>query len=160
MQVTKRNLKLLFVFFFIVGYSISIAQELKSIKLPAPQTEMGKPLMQVLKNRMSGRSFDTRPLPPQELSNLLWAAFGINRPETGGRTAPSARNWQEIDIYVTLPEGVYIYDAKQNMLNPVMAQDLRGLAGTQGFVKTAPVNFIYVADMKKVTKDKEEDIYI
>jgi len=157
----KNNLvKILILIFFLTGYTLSVAQELKNIQLPKPQTEIGKPLMQVLKLRSTGRNFDSKPLPIQELSNLLWAANGVNRPETGGRTAPSARNWQEVDIYVTLPEGVYIYDAKQHQLNPVIAQDLRGLTGIQGFVKTAPINFIYVSDMKKITKDKEEDIHI
>jgi SagB-type dehydrogenase family enzyme len=148
------------IYLFLIGNVLITAQDIKPIMLPVPQTEIGKPLMQVLKLRSSGRSFESKQLPIQELSNLLWAAYGINRAETGGRTAPSARNWQEIDIYVTLPEGVFIYDAKKHTLNQVSAEDLRGLTGIQGFVKTAPVNFIYVADMNKVTKDKVEYIQI
>ena len=89
-----------------------LADDLKSIQLPPPQTEIGKPLMQVLKQRQSSRSFDSKPLPPQELSNLLWAADGINRPDSGKRTAPSAVNWQEVDVYVALPGALYLYDAK------------------------------------------------
>jgi SagB-type dehydrogenase family enzyme len=91
------------------------------------------------------------------LSNLLWAADGINRPEKGLRTAPSAMNWQEIDIYVTLPEGAYIYNAKEHRLDPVSPKDLRALTGKQDFVKTAPLNLVYVADMKKVSRVSEDE---
>jgi nitroreductase len=82
------------------------------------------------------------------LANLLWAAWGINRAD-GRRTAPSASNRQEIEIYVTLPEGVYLWDAKANVLMPVAAGDLRGATGSQPFVATAPLNLVYVADMAK-----------
>jgi nitroreductase len=121
------------------------AQELKPIPLPAPHTEGGMPLMQALKQRHSTRAFAARPLPLQTLSDLLWAGFGINRPD-GHRTAPSAMNWQEIDLYVATAEGVYVYDAKANALQPVAAGDLRAVAGTQPFVKDAAVNLVYVAD--------------
>jgi SagB-type dehydrogenase family enzyme len=106
--------------------------------------------MRVLKDRASSREFAARPLPPQVLSNLLWAAFGINRPESGRRTAPSAVNWQETDVYVVLPDGAYLYDAKANSLQPVAAGDLRGLAGTQDFVGRAPLNLVYVADFARM----------
>ena len=103
----------------IILFSFSIvAQQLDAIQLPSPQTDIGKPLMQALKLRQSSRSFDSKQLPLQELSNLLWAACGINRPESGKRTAPSAMNWQEVDIYIVLATGVYFYDAKANMLQP------------------------------------------
>jgi SagB-type dehydrogenase family enzyme len=157
MLKSVRYFKVLFVFILIVGYSISVAQEMKPVKLPAPQTETGKPLMQALKLRSSSRSFESKPLPLQELSNLLWAADGINRPEKGLRTAPSAMNWQEIDIYVTLPEGAYIYNAKEHRLDPVSPKDLRALTGKQDFVKTAPLNLVYVADMKKVSRVSEDE---
>ena len=94
------------------------AQEIKPIQLPPPQKEIGKPLMQVLALRHSSRDFDTKPLPLQELSNLLWAGGGINRPESGKRTAPSAMNWQETDIYVILTEGAYITTRKPVSLHP------------------------------------------
>jgi len=80
--------------------TLTFAEELKPVQLLRPQTEGGKPLMQVLKDRKSSREFSSEKLPLQVLSNMLWAAFGINRPDSGKRTAPSARNWQEIDIYV------------------------------------------------------------
>jgi SagB-type dehydrogenase family enzyme len=86
----------------------------------------------------------------QELSNILWAACGVNRIESGKRTAPSARNWQEIDLYVFLADGVYIYDAKLQSLHPVAGGDLRYLCGIQSFVKTAPLNLVYVSDYARI----------
>jgi len=133
------------------------AQELKPIKLPEPQTGIGKPLMEALKLRQTSRSFNLKPLSVQDLSNLLWAADGINRPDDGKRTAPSAMNWQEIGIYVVLADGAYLYDVKTNLLNPVTAGDLREKCGSQDFVKSAPLNLVYVADMSKVTSKNEDD---
>ncbi|HOL71874.1 MAG TPA: SagB/ThcOx family dehydrogenase [Bryobacteraceae bacterium] len=124
------------------------AQDLKPIPLPKPQTEGGKPLMQALKERKSTREFSQQKLSPQVLSNLLWAAFGINR-EDGRRTAPTASNRQEIDIYVVMEEGAYRYDPKANQLEPVAKGDLRKATGTQDFVAQAPVNLVYVADLAK-----------
>ena len=124
------------------------AQDLKPIQLPAPQTDGGRPLMQVLKERKTQREFSPEKLPVQVLANLLWAAFGINRPD-GRRTAPSAMNWQEIDIYVAMGDGLYLYSAKANRLEVILAQDVRAATGTQPFVATAPVDLIYVADLSK-----------
>jgi SagB-type dehydrogenase family enzyme len=149
--------KLFFTFFTICFYITSPAQEIKSIQLPVPQKDIGKPLMQVLNLRQSTRSFTTKQLPMQDVSNLLWAAFGINRTDEGKRTAPSARNWQDIDIYVFLPEGVYIYRAKDNKLEQISRDDLRGMAGVQDFVKTAPLNLVYVSDQSKMGKSSNED---
>jgi SagB-type dehydrogenase family enzyme len=132
------------------------AQELKPVALPKPETTGGKPLMQALAERRSTREFSTQQLSPQVLSNLLWAAFGVNRPD-GKRTAPSAINMQEIDIYVATAEGVYLYDAKVNLLRPVAAGDLRGVTGMQGFVKTAPLNLVYVADIARMGTGSEAD---
>jgi len=137
--------------------SFGMAQELRPIQLPPPQMDLGKPLMQALKLRQSSRSFDRKPLSMQEISNLLWAADGINRPESGKRTAPSARNWQEVDIYVTLPEGVYLYDAKAHALTPVVAGDLREATGAQEFVKDAPLNLVYVADYTRMSNVSDDD---
>ena len=133
------------------------AQDLKPVQLPPPQKEIGKPLMQVLSLRHSSRDFDPKPLLPQDLSNLLWAADGINRGESGKRTAPSAMNWQETDVYVILSDGAFLYDAKANSLNPVIAGDVRALAGTQGFVKGAPLTLVYVVDYARMTKANDED---
>jgi SagB-type dehydrogenase family enzyme len=141
----------------LAGIACATAQELKPIQLPPPQTEIGKPLMQALKLRQSSRSFDSKALPLQEVSNLLWAACGVNRPESGKRTAPSAMNWQEVDVYVALAEGVFLYDAKANNLNPVIAKDLRSATGSQGFVASAPLNLVYVADLSRVSRASGED---
>ena len=129
--------------------SITLADEPKPIQLLTPQPGGGSPLMQLLWKRKSSREFSPKPLPVEVLSNLLWAGFGINRPDAK-RTAPSAMNWQDMDIYVILPEGLYLYDAKANQLKLIPAEDLRGLAGIQPFVKEAPVNLIYVSDYAKM----------
>lgn len=126
------------------------AADLKPIALPAPQTDGGKPLMQVLRNRKSSRSFSNKPLPAQVMSNLLWAAFGVNRPDSGKRTAPSARNWQEIDIYVATAQGLYRYDAAGHALEPRLARDVRAETGKQDYVAQAAVNLVYVADLSKM----------
>ena len=131
------------------------AQDLKSIQLPAPQTDGGRPLMQVLKERKTQREFGPEKLPTQVLANLLWAAFGINRPD-GGRTAPSAMNWQEIDIYVALGDGLFLYNAKANRLEPILAQDMRAATGTQAFVAAAPLNLVYVADLSKTGQSSSD----
>ena len=130
------------------------AQELKPMILPAPQTDGGRPMMQALKERKSTREFSGEKLSVQVLANLLWAGFGVNRPD-GRRTAPSAMNWQEIEIYVVMADGTYVYDAAKNRLELVAKEDLRSLAGTQSYVATAPVNLVYVADLAKVTGDAE-----
>jgi hypothetical protein len=134
------------------------AQEANPIQLPSPQTSGGMPLMQALKERKSTRAFSQREIPLQVLSDLLWAADGINRSDSVGRTAPSAHNAQEIDIYLIKADGVYLYVPKANTLIPVLAQDVRGLAGKQDFVKTAPLNLIFVADLSKL-KGKDADFY-
>jgi len=134
--------------FVLMGSFSSYAADPAPVQLPKPQMEGGKPLMQALKDRMTIRAFADEKLPLQTLSNLLWAAFGINRPD-GRRTAPSAKNWQEIDIYVAAPDGTYVYDAKDNVLKPVSTKDLRALTGTQAYVKEAAVNLVYVADYSK-----------
>lgn len=126
------------------------AKEAKTIQLPKPQMEGGKPLMQALKERHTAREFSDRKLSPQVLSNLLWAADGINRPDEGKRTAPSAMNWQEIDIYVATADGLFLYDAKANALVEIVAEDVRALTGQQPFVKEAPVNLVYVADYARM----------
>ena len=143
--------------FFILPFTSTFGEELKPIPLLKPQLDIGKPLMKVLSERSSSRSFSTERLPVQVLSNLLWASFGVNRHGEGKRTAPSARNWQEIDVYVAMAEGLYLYDAKNHVLNPIILKDLRALTGKQDFVKDAPVNLIYVADFAKMGNASEED---
>lgn len=135
----------------------TFAGELSPINLLKPQVDKGRPLMQVLKDRSSSRSFSKEKLPLQVLSNLLWAAFGVNRPDIGKRTAPSAMNWQEIEIYVATSDGLYLYEAKTHALNPVLAEDIRAMTGRQDFVKEVPVNLIYVADYSKMGSASKED---
>lgn len=101
-----------------------------STQLPAPQTDIGRPLMQVLNERRSTRTFSTKPLSLQTLSNLLWAAAGINRSDTNKRTAPSARNWQEIDIYVSTADGLYRYAPPTHALRLIHGKDIRALKAT------------------------------
>lgn len=132
----------------------SIAQQ--EILLPEPQKTGGMPLMEALSKRVTCRSFDSKNLTSQQLSSLLWAAFGINRPD-GKRTAPSARNFQETDIYVLMEQGAYMYQAKANKLIQVLNDDIRNLGGTQSFVKDAPVTLILIADLSKMGNGKTEE---
>ena len=122
----------------------------RTLTLPPPQTEGGLPLMQALHQRQSQREFDAAPLEPQTLSNLMWAAAGINRPLLEGRTAPSAMNSQEIDVYVALPEGLYRYDPSAHALLLVSATDVRRVTGYQDFVDRAPLDLIFVADHARI----------
>ena len=142
-----------------VAPSISLAEEPKIIQLVAPQPGAGSPLIQLLWKRKSSREFSPRPLSTEVLSNLLWVGFGINRPD-GKRTAPSAMNRQDVDIYVILSDGTYLYDAKANQLKLIVAEDLRGLAGTQPYVKEAPVNLIYVSDYAKMGEKVPNELKI
>jgi len=133
------------------------AQEAEVVKLPAPQMTGGKPLMDCLKARHSGREFDTEKLPIQVLSDLLWAADGINRPEASKRTAPSANNVQNIDIYAVMADGVFLYDVKEHVLKKLLDEDLRAVTGSQDFVKIVPLNLVYVGDFAKITRGTVED---
>jgi len=127
------------------------AGTLKPIQLPKPQTSGGKPLLTALSERKTTREFADKSLPVQTLSNLLWSAFGVNRgrdvKEGLGRTAPSAKNSQEVELWVVLADGVYVYDAEANALRPQLAGDIRGKIGPPAAAK-APVTIAYVADVK------------
>jgi SagB-type dehydrogenase family enzyme len=147
----------LIVIVLLVCPSVTSAKELKPIKLSNPQMDIGRPLMQVLKDRSSSRAFSTENVPLHVVSDLLWAAFGINRPDSGKRTAPSARNWQEIDIYVATADGLYLYEAKTHTLEPILAGDIRALTGRQGFVRDVPVNLVYVADFSRMGNAPTDD---
>jgi len=141
---------------FLVALFIGSSLFAQTLDLPAPQKSGGMPLMDALAKRSTARAFDSKDLSPQQLSSLLWAAFGINRPD-GKRTAPSARNYQETDIYVLLKQGAYVYAAKSNKLDLVLAEDIQVLGGTQAFVKDAPVTLVFVADLSKMGKGSNED---
>lgn len=128
------------------------AQELKKIQLNNPDKNRGSSVMKALSDRRSDRAYADKALSLQDLSDLLWAANGINRPD-GKRTAPSALNKQDIDIYVIMKEGAYLYDAKSNSLQPIAKGDHRGaVAGGQDFVKTAPVSLVLVSDLSRFGK--------
>jgi SagB-type dehydrogenase family enzyme len=133
-----------------------LALESTPVLLPQPQIAGGRPLMQVLKDRKSTREFSTNALPLQTLANLLWAGFGTNRVD-GHRTAPSTMNSQELDIYVALAGGTYVYEPTNHCLRPVATGDLRAKTGGQDFTKTAPVALIFVADLSRLEKAKPED---
>lgn len=145
----------------------SSAAELSPISLPTPDMKGGKPLMQCLKDRKTERNIGTKKLPADVLSNLLWAASGINRPDSGKRTAPTARNWQEIDVYVAMEDGLYLYNAKTHTLDPLLRSDLRKntahlLQPSRSSVTGAPIQLIYVADhsrMGMTTSDEDKKTY-
>lgn len=126
------------------------AQEL--IKLPAPIKTGGKPLMEALNERSSSRDFIDKDITDQQLSNLLWAAYGINRPELGKHTAPTSRNKQDIEIYITTKNGLFLFIPESHELKKLSDKDLRKVAGKQAFVKDAAVNLIYVSDFDKLGK--------
>jgi hypothetical protein len=137
------------------------SQELQPIVLPPPEKEGGKSVLAALQERKTNRSISPEKLPLQTLSSLLWAAFGINREMAAfnkpGRTAPSASNSQEIDLYVALAEGVYLYEALPHRLTPVVAGDYRGRAGRRG-AASAPVNIFYIVDTTRYDlSDRQPD---
>lgn len=148
MRTRMPALAVLAILFTIAGPTVLPAVE--PGPLPAPDRSGGRPLMQVLDQRQSHREFAADPLPVQQLSDLLWATAGVNRSDSGKRTAPSARNWQEIDVYVVVAGGVLRYVPDRHALASVDDRDLRALAGRQDFVATAPVNLVFVADTERM----------
>ncbi|MBU1043077.1 MAG: SagB/ThcOx family dehydrogenase [Candidatus Omnitrophica bacterium] len=157
----KKNILILLIGIFVSGIMVisGFAQDkLTVIQLPQPNMQGGKPLMQVLKERQSSRNFIDNDLSLQTLADLLWAGFGINRPESGMRTAPSAHNMQEIDIYVAMNNGLYVYDAKNNQLSLVLDQDIRKATGMQEFVEKAAVNLVYVVNYSRMAKIEGQEM--
>jgi len=133
---------------FLYAFTIQ-AQELEVIKLNAPDKTRGSAIMKALNDRQSIREYAADKIKPQDLSDLLWAANGINRPD-GKRTAPSCRDFRDVVVYAVLPEGAYLYDAQEHALIPVSAGDYRGaVAAGQAFAKEAPLSIVLVADMTK-----------
>ena len=133
------------------------AQEAAVVALPPPRIEGGQPLIQTLRLRRSVREYADRPLPPQVLSDLLWAAFGINRPASGDRTAPYWRHVMVIDIYAAMADGVWLYEPKQHALSRYLRADIRAQTGLQDFVGTAPLNLVYVAHGERMQDISPED---
>lgn len=118
-----------------------------NIALPAPETTGGKPLMQALTERKTVREFADKPVSAKDLSNILWAAYGFNRPAR--RTIPTARNEQGMDVYVLTAQGAFLYNAKDNVLEQVGKQDLRGFLGPQDFARKAPLTLLFVEKQNK-----------
>jgi hypothetical protein len=125
-------------------------------RLPPPRMQGGKPLMEALRLRRTVREFSPKPLPAQALSDLLWAAFGVNRP-SGGRTAPSAWDQREIDIYVFTGAGVFLFEAEPHRLRPLLGGDRREWTGADEFTRAAPVTLVFVADLLKAAKSEASD---
>jgi nitroreductase len=135
----------------------SLAEGETPLELPAPRQSGGRTLIEALKLRRSTRAYSNRPLPPQILSELLWAAFGINRPATGDRTAPYWRHVMVIDVYAAMADGVWLYEPKDHALLPYLRSDLRAATGLQDFVGTAPLNLIYVAHGERMQDVSAEE---
>ena len=150
--------KKIIIFIFIVSCSLTniTGQIIEKVTLPDPQKTGGMPLFEALSKRQSSREYSTQELDTQKISDLLWAAFGINRPD-GRRTAASARNWQETDIYVITPSGWYIYGPVQHVLLKMGTEDIREQAGSQAHVKTAPIVLVYVADYARMLNTTDEN---
>lgn len=149
-----KTLKLGFVLICTLIINQGIAQEIT--KLPEPDKTGGKPLMQALNERQSSRDFIDKDLTRQQLSDLLWAAYGINRPDAGKHTIPTSRNVQDMEIYVTTKDGAFLYLPKEHALQKVLDNDIRELTGKQDFVKVAAVNLVYVSDFSKAGNGSDE----
>jgi SagB-type dehydrogenase family enzyme len=147
---TRKILFLVATYFITLMTTNMYAQELAVIKLKAPNKSRGTATMKALSDRHSDREFDAAELNLQDLSDLLWAANGVNRKD-GKRTAPSAMNRQEIDVYAIRPDGAYLYDAQAHALKPIAKGDYRGaVAGGQDFVKSAPLSLVAVVNLEKL----------
>ncbi len=143
----------------VAATAASAAGNAKTIALPPPRTSGGKPLTDALMLRRSIREYSDRPLPPQVLSDLLWSAFGINRP-SGDRTAPYWRHIMVIDVYAAMADGVWFYDPKAHALVLHQADDLRAGTGLQDFVGGAPLNLVYVAHGERMQDVSPEDRHL
>ncbi len=154
-SVPNAMLKILFTPLLLLGLAVSAA-DLAPVSLPPVPSSGGKPLIEALHQRQTIREIKTDPLPDAVLGNLLWAAFGINRPQNDHRTAPSAMNSQEIEIYVARRDGLYLYDPKPHQLKPVADVDLRGKTSGQAFGTNAPVTLILVADLSRLEKARRD----
>lgn len=127
------------------------------LELPLPRLD-STALREAFLQRSSARTFQTRPLDPQSLSNLLWAANGVNRPKTGGRTAPSAYDWRHVDLYLADANGAWLYLATQHALERVGEKDIRSFTGVQDFVKTAPLTIVLVSDEGKIDPKEPDEM--
>jgi SagB-type dehydrogenase family enzyme len=150
----KTHTKFILLLAFLLAGITMKAQDIR--QLPEPVKEGGKPLMIALSERQSSRSFANRDMSDQMMSNLLWAAFGINRPEMGKRTAPSSHNVQDIQVYAVTREGAYLYLPEKNALQQVNNQDVRQAMGKQDFTGKATVNLVYVSDFSRYSGGSDQ----
>lgn len=128
-----------------------------AIELLPPRLSAGQPLMKALAQRRTQRAFSDRQLPLQVLSDLLWAAGGVNRPDEGKLTAPTAVNYQEIMIYVTMAQGTFLYERGSHSLSRVLVRDIRDDTGVPPSMRSAPVNLVFVSDTSRMTRMDDED---
>ncbi|MDZ7341484.1 MAG: nitroreductase family protein [candidate division KSB1 bacterium] len=136
---------------FILLYLIPPISTAQDIALPPPQKTGGMALMEAFNNRKSTREFSDKEIPLQVLSDLLWAAYGYNRPQQKMRTVPSAWNIQNMSVYVARADGLFLYDAQNNSLKRILNEDIRAKCGAQSFVASVPVNLVYVADLSMMS---------
>jgi SagB-type dehydrogenase family enzyme len=148
MSKNENLLTVLSILFLCVSQTVVLGQD---TQLPPPEIKGGMPLMEALSNRKSTRDFARVDIPLQVLSDMLWSAYGFNRPQKGGRTVPSAWNIQNMLIYVATASGLYLYDAEDIELRTILENDIRAATGTQNYVASAPVNLVYVADLAKMS---------
>ena len=158
-MITRReaNIELIASAAIAAASGLALAREAAALDLPLPRSAGGKPLIEALRLRRSIREYSTRSLPAQILSDLLWAAFGINRRESGDRTAPYWRHVMVIDIYAAMADGVWLYEPKAHKLLPHLNGDIRADTGTQDFVAKAPLNLVYVAHGERMGDISAED---
>lgn len=156
MKILLVSLLMICSFTFCCGAEELEVENIKVMALPAAQTDIGEPLMKALFLRRSTREYSSKALSRQDLSNLLWAATGINRAESGMITNPTAHNWQEIEVYAALEDGLYFYNRDKHVLERILTEDIREATGQQPFVKDAPVNLIIVANYDKMKGAPEE----
>ncbi len=154
----KRNLFSLFLTLNLIFPLFSMSQTAE-IRLVKPDRSGGMPLMQALNLRSSNREFNGKSLTSEHLSGLLWAACGINREEIAKRTAPSALNWQDVQVYVVMKEGIYLYHEADHALIPVVEGDHRKATGMQDFVEKASVNLVYVSDYGRMKNPPDKSLY-
>jgi nitroreductase len=155
--ITRREASIGLVASAAIAATSGLASAQEPLDLPPPRSEGGKPLIEALRLRRSIREYSTRPLPAQVLSDLLWAAFGVNRAASGDRTAPYWRHVMVMDIYAAMADGVWLYEPKAHKLLPHLRSDIRAETGTQDFVAKAPLNLVYVADGERMGDISAED---
>ena len=139
----------------LMALTLTLTMNAQDIKLVSPETKGGMPLMEALANRKTNRDFTQDELTSQQLSNLLWAASGVNRPD-GKRTAPTARNAQEIEIYVLNKEGAYLFMPKEHELKLIAVGDHRKSGASQERFQECPLMLIFVANYDKMEGFSEE----